>query len=258
MPDRDRDPQFATTLARGLDILRCFTPQETVLGNSELAARTGLSRPTVSRFTYTLVRLGYLRPEPETNKYVLGPAVLSLGYPMLAGIALRQTARPAMAELAAHVKGAVSLGMRERLSVVYVETSRAKSVLSQQFSDIGMAHPLIASAMGHAYIASRPATEREALLNAIRLAMPQEWARHRGDLAANTRLHLRSGFCVSRGEFLPGFHSVAVPLALAGETWLFNCVMPVSSAAAGKLESDVGPKLVALARSLALQEGRST
>lgn len=33
-----RDLQFATTLARGLDILRCFTPKNTLLGNSQLAA----------------------------------------------------------------------------------------------------------------------------------------------------------------------------------------------------------------------------
>ena len=85
-----RDAQFATTLARGLDILRCFTPEDVSLGNSQLAARTGLSRPTVSRFTYTLTRLGYLRSDAAGGKYTLGPAVLSLGYPMLAGIALRQ------------------------------------------------------------------------------------------------------------------------------------------------------------------------
>jgi DNA-binding IclR family transcriptional regulator len=189
---------------------------------------------------------------------MLGPAVLSLGYPMLASIALRQTARPAMAELAAHVKGAVSLGMRERLSVVYVETSRAKSVLSQQFSDIGMSHPMIASAMGHAYLASRPPRDREALLNSIRIATPADWSRHKGALAANTRLYLRSGFCISRGEFLKGYCSVAVPLALGNDTWLFNCVMPDSSPIADKLESDAGPRLAALARSLGLQFRRST
>jgi DNA-binding IclR family transcriptional regulator len=248
----ERDAQFATTLARGLDILRCFTPQDAVLGNAQLAARTGLSRPTVSRFTYTLTRLGYLRSDAAGSGYTLGPAVLSLGYPMLASIALRQIARPAMAELAAHVRGAVSMGMRDRLNVVYVETSRSRNLLSRQFSDIGMTHPMIASAMGHAYIASRPARERDALIESIRILMPAEWKQHHAALAANVRHYTRTGICVSHGEFLPGFHSVGVPVPVPSlrDTFMFNCVMPGTSAAAGKLETDVGPRLKALVQSL--------
>jgi hypothetical protein len=48
------DKQFATTLARGIELLRCFTAEQRQLSNAELAARTGLPRPTVSRLTYTL------------------------------------------------------------------------------------------------------------------------------------------------------------------------------------------------------------
>jgi DNA-binding IclR family transcriptional regulator len=249
--DMDRDPQFATTLARGLEILRCFTAEDVVLGNSQLAARTQLSRPTVSRFTYTLTRLGYLRSD-EAGKYMLGAAVLSLGYPMLAGMALRQLARPGMAALAAHAKGAVSMGLRDRLSVVYVETSRSPNLLSQQFSDVGMTHPLIASAMGNAYIASLAAAPREALINTIRVTLPQQWEEHSAVLAQNIRHYQRNGFCVSHGEFLSGFFSVGVPMPIASvrETYMFNCVIPASSVTAEMLETDIGPRLAALVRSL--------
>jgi DNA-binding IclR family transcriptional regulator len=248
----DRDPQFATTLARGLQILRCFTPEESLLGNSQLAARTGLSRPTVSRFTYTLVRLGYLRADPASTKYMLGPAVLSLGYPMLASIALRQLARPAMLELAAHARGAVSLGLPDRLNVVYVETSRSRAMLARQLSDIGMTHPMVASAMGHAYIASQPTRAREALLNTLRITMPDAWREHGATLAANIRHYHRTGFCRSHGEFLAGFFSVGVPLQVPSlrQVYLFNCVMPASSVSPARLENDIGPRLVAMVKTL--------
>src|SRR5687767_15616748 len=59
--EHDGDRQFATTLARGLEVLRCFTPLEPMLGNKEISVRTGLPKPTVSRLTYTLTKLGYLR-----------------------------------------------------------------------------------------------------------------------------------------------------------------------------------------------------
>lgn len=52
------DKQFATTLARGIELLRCFAAGDAMLSNAELAQRTGLPRPTISRLTYTLVALG--------------------------------------------------------------------------------------------------------------------------------------------------------------------------------------------------------
>ena len=54
------DRKFVTALARGLEVLRAFTPTEGLLGNGEIAERTGLPKPTVSRLTYTLTKLGYL------------------------------------------------------------------------------------------------------------------------------------------------------------------------------------------------------
>lgn len=250
----DRDPQFATTLARGLEILRCFTPEDTLLGNSQLAARTGMSRPTVSRFIYTLTQLGFLRADNAMGKYMLGPAVLSLGFPMLASIALRQVARPAMTELADYCKGVVSMGMRDRLNVVYVETSRSRSRQSQQFSDIGMTHPMIASAMGHAFVASCSGKARDALVNTIRVTMPEAWRRHGTALADNIRHYQKTGFCHSHGEFRPGYFSVGVPMAIASlrETYMFNCVVPDTGLSADQLESDLGPRLVAMVRGLQL------
>jgi len=94
--EHEGDRQFATTLARGLEVLRCFTPLEPLLGNKEISVRTGLPKPTVSRLTYTLTKLGYLRHNMRLGKYQLGSAVLSIGYPLLASMNVRQVARPLM------------------------------------------------------------------------------------------------------------------------------------------------------------------
>lgn len=42
------------SLERGIDILRAFKPGADLLGNGELAERTGLPRATVSRLAQTL------------------------------------------------------------------------------------------------------------------------------------------------------------------------------------------------------------
>src|SRR5947208_1087739 len=78
VPDR----KFVTALGRGLDVLRCFGPRDRWLANQEIAARTGLARPTVSRLVYTLTQLGFLRPAHRPPKYALGRAVSSVATPI--------------------------------------------------------------------------------------------------------------------------------------------------------------------------------
>jgi len=43
----DGDRKFVSALARGLEVLRAFTPSEGLLGNGEIVERTGLPKPTV-------------------------------------------------------------------------------------------------------------------------------------------------------------------------------------------------------------------
>ncbi|MEJ5219877.1 helix-turn-helix domain-containing protein [Cognatishimia sp. D5M38] len=85
-----------TALARGLEVLRAFRREGEALGNGDLAKRTGLSKSTISRLVYTLNKLEYLSYDPDTARYRLAPPVLSLGYSCLAGMPVRQLARPYM------------------------------------------------------------------------------------------------------------------------------------------------------------------
>src|SRR2546423_10223353 len=90
LPDR----KFVTALGRGLEVLRCFGPRDRWLANQEIAARTGLARPTVSRLVYTLTELGFLRHAHARRKYALGSAAVSLGYSALTPVGIRRAGRP--------------------------------------------------------------------------------------------------------------------------------------------------------------------
>src|SRR5690348_10498370 len=94
------DRKFVVALARGLEVLRAFTPSEGLLGNQEIAARTGLPKATVSRLTYTLTALGYLSRLERLEKYQLAPGALAIGYATLANMRIRQIAKPYMTALA--------------------------------------------------------------------------------------------------------------------------------------------------------------
>ena len=54
-----KDPQFAYTLAKGLEVLRAFDAVTPALGNREIAQRTGIGhRPTNITAPQALVRHG--------------------------------------------------------------------------------------------------------------------------------------------------------------------------------------------------------
>ena len=247
----DGDRQFATTLARGLEILHCFTPRDSQLGNTELALRTGMAKSTISRFTYTLTRLGYLRINRLNNKYQLGSAVLSIGYPLLASLNIRQIAKPFMRELADHIRGSVSLGMRDRLNVVYLESSRSTAPIRHP-PDIGLTYPVARTAMGRALLAACSREERDALLNEIKVKTPSDWHMFHERIEKSIQEFGKYGFCTSYGDLRREVHAVAVPMRPMpdGEILVFNCGVPTFLLKSGELASEIGPRLVALVRSI--------
>lgn len=249
-----QDKHFAATLAKGLEILRCFTPESPVLANKDLVKLTGLPKSTISRFTYTLIQLGYLRPVPRSSQYQLGTAVLSLGYPLLSHMPLRQIARPGMQELADYAHGSVSMGMRDRLDIVYVETSRSRSVYSSRMADIGMSHPIMGTAIGRAYLCALTYQERIAVLNEIKVKAPAQWELYAEAVDISIQEFAHRRFCFSKGDLRPDIHAVAVPMRRSphAEIVVFNCVVQAYQLHENQLIDDLGPRLAALVQSFEL------
>lgn len=250
------DRQFATTLARGIDILLAYRVGESVLGNKDFAERTGLSRPAVVRLTHTLTELGYLRRDAALGKYRLGAAVLSLSYSLLAAMPIRQIARPLMKSLADRIDGAVSLGLRERTSMVYVETARSTDRLVQP-PDIGSTLPMLSTSMGRAWLCRASARERDETLNRLKLADPEAHRRYVPQLPQIQRAFERVGYCVCRAEWREEVYGIAVPLArpIDGRLYVMNCGVPTQGQAFAAFESEVAPQLVALVQELEMLLG---
>src|ERR1700693_299690 len=180
-PAPAHDRKFVTALARGLDVLRAFTPSEGVLGNQEIVTRTGLPKATVSRLTYTLTKLGYLSHIERLGKYQLAPAALSIGYSALAITRCRQLARRHRQDVADLVGASVSLGSRDRLNLIYVEHCRSKAAVMLRL-DLGSRIPLATTAMGRALIAALPERERDWLLSHIARREGERWPQIRAGI----------------------------------------------------------------------------
>src|SRR3984885_14195114 len=142
------DPSFATTLAHGLDVLAAFRNASGSLSNADLASHTGLSRPTVSRLTYTLAQLGYLKRDTR-GRFALGLGVLAAAYPVLSALKVRPLARPLMRDFAAYTGGTVSIAMPFGLDFIYVETLRTTDAVPH-VPDVGFTGKLAPPVDGRA------------------------------------------------------------------------------------------------------------
>ena len=239
-----KDRQFVTALARGLELLRCFTPRESLLGNQELAKKTGLPKPTVSRLTHTLTRLGYLRHLPHSGKYQLEVGVMSFGYAMLSNLSIRALARPLMEEMAGYAKAAVAMAARDRLSMVYLDVVHGEANLTMR-RQVGSHLSLHRSAIGRACLAAMPEDEREFILGHIRKRHPEDWPEVRKGLERALRDYADYGFCLSLGEWQRDVNAVGVALHHESHGLLaFNCGGPSFHLKREKLEDDIGPRLL--------------
>lgn len=250
------DRNFVVALARGLDILRAFRPSDGLLGNQEIAARTNLPKPTVSRLTYTLTKLGYLTPIPRFEKYQLAPAAMALGYAALANLGVRHLSESYREVLMRKTGGAVAIGTRDRNSMIYVGQSRAGLTLGVQL-DVGSRIPIATTAMGRAYFWALENEERATLTRDLREHYGTKWTKIRNGLEQAGEMLAKRGFVTSIGEWQSDVHAVGVPLKLNDGSGLyaFNCGAPAFRFTEDRLTNDIGPNLVAMVRDIEVALG---
>ncbi|KTT15481.1 IclR family transcriptional regulator, partial [Pseudomonas oryzihabitans] len=221
------DRNFVVALSRGLDVLRAFQPNDGLLGNQEIAARTKLPKPTISRLTYTLTKLGYLTPVPKFEKYQLAPSAMALGYAALANLGVRHLSEPYREEVMRATGGAVAVGGRDRHSMIYFGQSRNGLALGVQL-DVGSRVPISTTAIGRAYIWALPPDDRAALLRELRDHYGSRWAKMRDGIERSGETVAKHGFTMSTGDWQNDVAAVGVALRLNDGTgpYAFNCGAP--------------------------------
>ncbi len=245
------DRHFVTALARGLELLACFRSGDRLLGNQELAVRCKLPKSTVSRLTYTLTKAGYLQYDASSGKYRLGSATLALSSAMLAKLDIRQLARPMMQELADFSRSMVSLGMRDRLSMIYIENRRSQTALTLSL-DVGSRIPIASTAMGRAYLAVISDTERNDILERVRELDEMAWPAIRDKVQRAIEEAATLGCCTSFGDWQPDVNAIAIAFRPADGTapLSINCGGPAFHLSPDYLLNEVQPRLKALVERL--------
>jgi DNA-binding IclR family transcriptional regulator len=243
------------SLERGIELLRAFRPGSELLGNGELAERTGLPKSTVSRLTQTLVASGMLQSEPAMRAYRLAPTVLSLAHAMRTGSRVLAVAAPLMRRLAEREHLNVGLAAPDRDEMVYLESIRYARRVAFRTVVSGQRVPMELTSLGRAYLATIAPAHRATLAAVFRRRRQRPWEALRAEIDAAIRQVLMEGWCAASWQ--AEVVAVASPLVTRDAAYSLN--VSVSTTEPTELVARrLAPKLLTLRDDIALALARAT
>lgn len=249
------DRQFVTVLARGLEILSCFSRARAEIGGTEIAAMTGLPQPTVWRLCNTMVKLGYLVPV-SGEKLRPGIPLLRLGRAALSTISIAQAARAPMQEMADRFGAATGLAARDGEMMVFVQRCLSEAQLVMNLR-VGSRLSLSTSAVGWGYLSGLDESAREGLIATVAVRDPR-WPTVEPQFRRALAEAAEAGYILNIGAFHKGYNTAAVPIrgADGAPVYALSCAGSSTTLSPARLRRDIAPHLLELARSLEASLGR--
>jgi IclR family pca regulon transcriptional regulator len=247
------DPNFMTSLARGLSVIQCFSHATSFLTVSQLSHATGLSRAAVRRCLYTLNKLG-LADSQDGAHFTLLPRILTLGHSYISSMPLAKVAQPILDRLSQVLLESCSIAMLDGHDVIHVAHSNISRVLAVDLS-MGSRLPAIYTSMGRILLAHLPAKDLEA-----HLARAELIPHTKHSITDVTRLRQalrfvrRNDFALVDQELEMGLCALAVPLRNAGGKVIaaLNVGAPAQRVSAQDLQTRFLPHLQAAAQELSM------
>jgi DNA-binding IclR family transcriptional regulator len=238
-------------LARGLSILRAFTPKNSWLSNHQIATLSELPRPTVSRLLASLTEQGYLEYSLERGQYRLAAPVLTLGYAAVTRADLVDVTKPLMQQFADSEDILVVLACRDGASMVCSEVCYGSNMLTLRVG-VGSRLSLPKSAVGRALIGTLPNDRREQLLDEIKPQFLNEWPALRAAFHDACTQIAKQNFYISVGTLEQGVNGLGVVLDISGApyTYVLGLAAPAFRLEPRDMAERLGPQFMQLKQNI--------
>lgn len=206
----EKDPEYLSTLERGLSVLRAFDQHHPEMQLSEVAAATNLPPAVARRCLHTLVQLGYVAK--HGRRFLLRPEVLVFGSAYVSSMSLETVALPTLQNLRDQTGDSSSMAVisgHDVLYIAHVSTHRPIRLSA----NVGTRFPLHATSLGKVLLAFQP---EEAIEKFFQTATLTRFTERTVTSEAEMRRRLaqvrETGFDSAWDELDYGIVSVAVPV----------------------------------------------
>lgn len=205
------DPNFMTTLARGLEVIQAFTPQRRLMSISQISQKTGIPRAAVRRCLYTLNKLGFVYAQDGKN-FELRPRILTLGHPYLASTPLAKATQPVLKHLSQMLNESCSIATLDGDDILYIARASSARIMSIDL-DVGSRLPAFATSMGRVLLANLPLEAQDNYLKRVSLIRYTQYTIFNiNELKEELQRIRQQGYAINDQELEIGLRSIAVPL----------------------------------------------
>jgi IclR family transcriptional regulator, KDG regulon repressor len=204
-----KPPVGSQTVDRALELLECFSVEESELSLTEFSNATGLTMPTTHRLLKALQAREYLLFDKATRLYSLGPGAMRLASIIIQRDDINAVVLPWLERLRRLTGETAALHWlvdHYRVCTVELESRH----LIKMASGVGRRYPLFAGAAGKAIISNLPEDEILQILHAARDEGTGPLVTGSVDgFMAMVRATLEAGVARSTSEVVDGASAVA-------------------------------------------------
>ena len=155
---------YGTVLLKADQILRFLSGSAGPQRLNVIAKSTGLTNSTASKIINTLVLIGYVKKDPKTNEFDLGPSIIKYAKQSLKQLDIKKIAQPHLETLQRITTETVHLGVIENAKIIYITKIESNNPVTL-YSQIGRSIPLYCSAMGKSILADKTSDEIDQYLD---------------------------------------------------------------------------------------------
>lgn len=238
---------YVEALARGLDVIKAFSMTSPEMTSAQVAAKTGLARPTAHRLLLTLESLGYVRN--DSSGFSLTPRVVDLGMAYISARGMWEIARPHMEELVKITDQCCSISQLVGSDTVLVAGVTTPKVLTFTMS-VGTRSPVRSTSMGDVLLADLSDDELQRTLSLpSNSVMNVRTSRTDEELSVILPEVRRQGYAISDERLSFGIRVISVPIIdRNGRTAAtLNTPALVAEASVDQLRDDYLPLLLVTA-----------
>src|SRR5581483_5224779 len=210
----------------------------------DLAARTGLQRPTVHRMLKCLSAESMVLQDPQTHRYFLGAMTFELGLTAAPRFNLREVCQPALRRIAESTGDTVFLTQRSGLDAVCLDRQEGTFPIKTFTLEIGMRRPLGVGTGSLAILSALSDEEVKHIVSTNSARLP-EYGLSQTSLLAQVKSAQKLGYAVREVPTLAGVRSVGH--ALNNQSGVAFAALSVSAISSRMSEKRVG-ELAALLR----------
>jgi IclR family transcriptional regulator, KDG regulon repressor len=196
---------------RALDILLCFTTNETALSMTQISERVEIHKSTVHRLLATLEAKRFLHRDKATGLYRLGFELVELASIVLRDMDLPRWASPYLQRLAAECGETVDLAALDGDHVIYLQVVESPLRLKIAAA-VGQRLPAYCTATGKAFLAFLPDVQVDQIISAGLARQTDRTMVSAADLRRDLVATRERGFAISEQEFEPEINAVAAPI----------------------------------------------